>query len=176
LAHHGQSFFGGSFDHRCGPFRRHAAYFVIDIDDVVEALLNLLADFGPSFFWDGRKPVMSGTRRPVSGLCGRAWPQSLPGGGAGFAHLGCHYIRVNKKWQPGPELRPFLGERMCQMPNLETYREKAVKCVRAADEVHNSGERAELLGLASVYMALADYVDRQNEPGATTRSRVEQPR
>ena len=46
------------------------------------------------------------------------------------------------------------------MSNLETYREKARKCVRAADEVHNLSERVELLGLASVYMALADYVDR----------------
>jgi hypothetical protein len=45
------------------------------------------------------------------------------------------------------------------MPNLETYREKAAKCVRAGDEAHNPGERAELFGLASVYMALADYVD-----------------
>jgi hypothetical protein len=49
---------------------------------------------------------------------------------------------------------------MCEMSNLETYREKARECVRAADEVHNSSERVELLGLASVYMALADYVDR----------------
>jgi hypothetical protein len=46
------------------------------------------------------------------------------------------------------------------MSNLETYREKAEKCVRAAVEAHNPGERVELLGLASVYMALADYVDR----------------
>jgi hypothetical protein len=45
------------------------------------------------------------------------------------------------------------------MPNLETYREKAVKCVRAGHEAHNPVERAELFGLASVYMALADYVD-----------------
>ena len=45
------------------------------------------------------------------------------------------------------------------MPNLETYREKAMECARAADGVHDSGERVELLGLASVYMALADYVD-----------------
>jgi hypothetical protein len=47
------------------------------------------------------------------------------------------------------------------MSNLETYREKAEKCVRAADEAHNPGERVELLGLASVYMALADYVDHR---------------
>jgi hypothetical protein len=46
------------------------------------------------------------------------------------------------------------------MSNLESYREKARECIRAADEVHNSCERVELLGLASVYMALADYVDR----------------
>jgi len=61
------------------------------------------------------------------------------------------------------------------MRNLETYREMAVKCVRAADEAHNSGERAELLGLGSVYMALADDVDRQNEHGTATRIKVEQP-
>jgi len=40
------------------------------------------------------------------------------------------------------------------MSNLETYREKALKCARAADEVHESGERVALLGLASVYMRL----------------------
>ena len=45
------------------------------------------------------------------------------------------------------------------MPNLETYREKAVKCARAACEAHNPSERAELFGLASVYRALADFVD-----------------
>ena len=59
----------------------------------------------------------------------------------------------------------FLSQRMYEMSNLETYREKALECVRAADEVHDSGERVELLGLASVYMALADYVDRQHEQG-----------
>jgi hypothetical protein len=46
------------------------------------------------------------------------------------------------------------------MSNLETYREKARECARAADAVHNSSERVKLLGLASVYMVLADYVDR----------------
>ena len=46
------------------------------------------------------------------------------------------------------------------MSKQETYREKARECVRAADEVHNLRERVELLGLASVYKALADYVDR----------------
>src|SRR5947209_7979291 len=42
-------------------------------------------------------------------------------------------------------------------PILETYREKARECVRAADEVRNLSKRVEPLGLASVYMALADY-------------------
>jgi hypothetical protein len=51
------------------------------------------------------------------------------------------------------------------MSNLETYREKALKCVRAADEARDPGERVELLGLASVYKALADYVDRRHEHG-----------
>jgi hypothetical protein len=50
---------------------------------------------------------------------------------------------------------------MSEMSILETYREKARECVRAADEVHNLSERVELLGLASVYMALADYVDQR---------------
>jgi hypothetical protein len=45
------------------------------------------------------------------------------------------------------------------MSNLETYREKALKCTRAANEVQNTAKRVELLGLASIYMALADYVD-----------------
>jgi hypothetical protein len=45
------------------------------------------------------------------------------------------------------------------MSNLETYREKALKCTRAANEVQNTAERVELLGLASIYMALADYID-----------------
>jgi hypothetical protein len=49
------------------------------------------------------------------------------------------------------------------MSNLETYREKAAQCMRAAGEAHGPGQRVELLGLASVYMALADYVDRQHE-------------
>jgi hypothetical protein len=55
------------------------------------------------------------------------------------------------------------------MSNLETYREKALECARAADTVHDSGERVELLGLASVYMALADYVDRGHEHGTAHR-------
>src|SRR5260370_28567223 len=71
-------------------------------------------------------------------------------------------IRANSGSR-GPELRPLLSQRMCEMSNLETYREKALECVRAADAVHDSGERVELLGLASVYMALADYVDRRHE-------------
>jgi hypothetical protein len=54
-----------------------------------------------------------------------------------------------------------------KMSNLETYREKALKCVYAADEVRGSSERAELFGLASVYMALADYVDHRHEHDST---------
>jgi hypothetical protein len=54
---------------------------------------------------------------------------------------------------------------MREMSNLETYREKALKCARAANDAQNSGERVELLGLASVYKALADYVDRRHEHG-----------
>jgi hypothetical protein len=46
---------------------------------------------------------------------------------------------------------------------METYREKALKCARAADQAHGPSERVGLLGLASVYMALADYVDDRHE-------------
>jgi len=63
---------------------------------------------------------------------------------------------------------------MCEMSNLETYRENAVKCARAAHEAHDVAERVELFGLASVYMALADYVDRQHEHDAGHRSGHEQ--
>jgi hypothetical protein len=55
------------------------------------------------------------------------------------------------------------------MLNLETYREKALECARAADSVHDSRERIGLLGLASVYMALADFVDCQHEDNAVHR-------
>ena len=60
------------------------------------------------------------------------------------------------------------------MSNLETYRQKALKCMRAADEAHYSGERVELLGLASVYMALADYVDRWHEHDTAHRGDQDQ--
>ena len=42
--------------------------------------------------------------------------------------------------------------------------------MHAADEAHDPGERVELLGLASVYMALADYVDRRHEQGSAYRA------
>jgi hypothetical protein len=34
----------------------------------------------------------------------------------------------------------FFSERMCELTNLETYREKALKCMRAAGEAHDAGE------------------------------------
>jgi hypothetical protein len=37
-------------------------------------------------------------------------------------------------------------------------------------ETHDTSERVELLGLASIYTALADYVDRRHEPGTAHRS------
>lgn len=58
------------------------------------------------------------------------------------------------------------------MLNLETYRDKALECARAADVVHDPGERAELLGLASVYRALADYVDPQDEHSDRDKQRI----
>jgi hypothetical protein len=51
------------------------------------------------------------------------------------------------------------------MSNPETYREKALKYALAVDEARDVGERVDLLGLASVYTALADYVDRRHEHG-----------
>ena len=46
--------------------------------------------------------------------------------------------------------------------------------MHAADEAHDPGERVELLGLASVYMALADYADRQHEHGSAHRGDQDQ--
>jgi hypothetical protein len=63
---------------------------------------------------------------------------------------------------------------MCEMSNLETYRENAAKCARAAHEAQDAAERVELLGLASVYMALADYVDRQHEHDTVRRGDQDQ--
>jgi hypothetical protein len=60
------------------------------------------------------------------------------------------------------------------MSNLETYREKALQCTRAADEVRDPAQRIELLGLASIYMALADYVDAQHEHGPGHRGAQDQ--
>jgi hypothetical protein len=60
------------------------------------------------------------------------------------------------------------------MSNLETYREKALECTRAADKLRGTAERVELLGLASIYMALADYVDARHEHGAACRGDQEQ--
>jgi hypothetical protein len=54
---------------------------------------------------------------------------------------------------------------MCEMSNLEPHREKALERMCAADEVHDSGDRVKLLGLASAYSALADYVGHQHEDG-----------
>jgi hypothetical protein len=48
-----------------------------------------------------------------------------------------------------------------KMSNLETYREKALKCRHAADDARDSGERVELLGLASVYILEAFLVRNQ---------------
>jgi hypothetical protein len=78
-------------------------------------------------------------------------------------------IDANNRGSRAPKLLPLLSQRICEMSNLETYREKARKCERAADEIHSSRERVELLGFASVYMALADYVDR-GQHGTADRS------
>jgi hypothetical protein len=52
----------------------------------------------------------------------------------------------------------FLGEGVCIVPNRESYRKKALQCLRAAGEVRDSGVRIALLSLASNYKTLADYV------------------
>jgi hypothetical protein len=62
------------------------------------------------------------------------------------------------------------------MSNLETYREKALQCTRAADEVRGTAERVDLLGLASIYTALADCVDTRHEHGAACRGDQDQDR
>ena len=48
-----------------------------------------------------------------------------------------------------------------KVSNRETYRQKALHCLRAADTVHDSGERIALLSLATNYKTLADYVGRR---------------
>ena len=55
------------------------------------------------------------------------------------------------------------------MPNRETYRKKAVQCMRAAGQARDPAERAALLGVASNYLALVDYVVRRNERGTAHR-------
>jgi hypothetical protein len=85
----------------------------------------------------------------------------------------------------GADVTPYVGNRprvrrcgrasrfatrgIREMSNLETYREKALKCARAANEVHNTAQRVELLGLASIYMALAEYVDDRPAQGPAYR-------
>ena len=45
------------------------------------------------------------------------------------------------------------------------YRKLALRCLRAADKVRDSGVRLALLSLATKYKALADYADRRHEHG-----------
>jgi hypothetical protein len=45
----------------------------------------------------------------------------------------------------------------------ETYRMKALHCLRAVHTARDPGERLTLLSLASKYVRLADYVDRRHE-------------
>ncbi len=45
----------------------------------------------------------------------------------------------------------------------ETYRMKALHCLRAVHSARDPGERLTLLSLASKYMRLADYVDLRHE-------------
>ncbi len=49
------------------------------------------------------------------------------------------------------------------MLDRETYRIKALHCLRAVHRARDPGERLTLLSLASKYMRLADYVDRRHE-------------
>jgi hypothetical protein len=49
---------------------------------------------------------------------------------------------AKKSGSQGPELRPLLSQRMCEMSNLETYREKALECVRAAEETASNSSLA----------------------------------
>lgn len=44
------------------------------------------------------------------------------------------------------------------MSKRETYRQKALHCLRAADRMRDSSERVALLSLASNYITLANYV------------------
>jgi hypothetical protein len=51
----------------------------------------------------------------------------------------------------------------------ETYRMKALHCLRAVHTARDPGERLTLLSLASKYMRLADYVDLRHEHDAEQR-------
>jgi hypothetical protein len=56
-----------------------------------------------------------------------------------------------------------------EMSSRDAYRQKALRCLRAADKVRDSGERVALLSLASNYMRLADYVGRHEDYRAAHR-------
>ena len=58
----------------------------------------------------------------------------------------------------------------------ETYRIKALHCLRAVHRAHDPGERLTLLSLASKYMRLADYVDGRDEHTPERRSDRDQDR
>ncbi len=54
------------------------------------------------------------------------------------------------------------------MQDGETYREKALHCLLAADRARDAEVRLLWLGLAQSYMTLADYADRRREHGPAT--------
>jgi hypothetical protein len=60
------------------------------------------------------------------------------------------------------------------MLNRETYRKKALECLRAADKVRIPGERAALLTVANNYMALVEYLGRRHDHGTAQGSDKDQ--
>jgi hypothetical protein len=49
------------------------------------------------------------------------------------------------------------------MPNRETYRKKALECLRGVDKAQTPGERTALATIASSYIALVEYLGRRHD-------------
>lgn len=56
------------------------------------------------------------------------------------------------------------------MPARERYRRMARRCLRAAERLHDPGERVRLLELVGGYMALSRYVADRHDHGTAHRS------
>ena len=55
------------------------------------------------------------------------------------------------------------------MTGRDTYRRKALECVRAAEGLRGAGERNKLLRIAGLYMSLAHRIAERYERGTAHR-------